>query len=132
MKLIVDANIIFSALIKNATTREIILLSTYEFYIPEFIFTELKKHFLELEEKTGLNKNRLNEILNEFFSIIRIIPFEEYSSKILEAEKICPDKDDIDYFALALKFNCGIWSNDKILKEQDKIKVYNTKELISF
>jgi len=40
-----------------------------------------------------------------------------------------PDPDDMAYFALALKLNCAIWSNDKKLKEQDKVKVYNTHEL---
>ena len=31
-----------------------------------------------------------------------------------EAKKISPDRDDVDYFTLALKFYVGIWSNDKI------------------
>ena len=34
------------------------------------------------------------------------------------------------YFALALKLNCGIWSNDKKLKNQDKVKVYSTEDLL--
>ena len=46
-----------------------------------------------------------------------------------EAEKLTPDPDDMAYFALALKLNCAIWSDDKKLKEQDKIKVYHTYEL---
>ena len=33
------------------------------------------------------------------------------------------------YFALALKLNCAIWSNDKKLKEQNKIQVCSTHEL---
>ena len=46
------------------------------------------------------------------------------------AEKITPDPNDAEYFALALKLGCGIWSNDKKLKEQDKIKIYSTSDLI--
>ena len=46
-----------------------------------------------------------------------------------EAEKLTPDPDDMAYFALALKLNCSILSNDKKLKEQNKIEVYNTHEL---
>ena len=46
-----------------------------------------------------------------------------------EAEKLTPDPDDMAYFALALKLNCAIWSNDKKLKDQNKIKIYNTHEL---
>ena len=34
------------------------------------------------------------------------------------------------YFALELKLNWGIWSNDKKLKEQNKVKVYSTEDLL--
>ncbi|MBI2152065.1 hypothetical protein HYU21_05030 [Candidatus Woesearchaeota archaeon] len=34
------------------------------------------------------------------------------------------------YFALALKLNCALWSNDKKLREQSEVKVYNTYELV--
>ncbi|MBI2672526.1 hypothetical protein HYX16_06350, partial [Candidatus Woesearchaeota archaeon] len=60
---------------------------------------------------------------------ITIIPIKELVPYIKEAEKLTPDHDDMVYFALALKLDCGIWSNDKKLKEQDKIKIYNTHEL---
>ena len=38
-------------------------------------------------------------------------------------------KKDWFYIACALRENTAIWSNDKKLKVQDKIKVYNTHEL---
>lgn len=37
---------------------------------------------------------------------------------------------DTEYFALALKLKCSVWSNDKKFKKQDKVKVYSTNELI--
>lgn len=49
---------------------------------------------------------------------------------VLRAKEISPDKNDIAYFALALKLKCPIWTNDKKLKDQDEIKVYSTSELI--
>ena len=48
------------------------------------------------------------------------------------AERISPDPKDTSYFALALKLNCPIWSNDKKLKEQNKIKIYSTEEIVKF
>ncbi len=47
-----------------------------------------------------------------------------------QAKSICPDPDDIQYFALALKLGCPIWSNDKALKEQNTVEVISTGELI--
>lgn len=131
MKLVVDANVIFSALIKNSTTREIILLGFYDFYTPKFILAEIENHIFELEEKTKLNKTELFWLIKELLRFVTLVPVEEYNSKIQEAGSISPDKEDIHYFALALKLNCGIWSNDKILKEQNRIRVSNTKELVA-
>jgi len=47
-----------------------------------------------------------------------------------EAKSISPDPDDSDFFALALKLNCPIWSEEKKLKKQLEVKVVNTSELI--
>ena len=60
---------------------------------------------------------------------IVIVPLEELFLYVEEAEKLTPDPDDMAYFALALKLSCAIWSNDKKLKDQNKIKVYNSHEL---
>lgn len=35
-----------------------------------------------------------------------------------------------DFFALALKLNCPIWSNENLHKKQSKVKIYSTSELI--
>ena len=55
---------------------------------------------------------------------------EDIKEFFKEACKISPDSDDIEYFALALKLNCPIWSEDKALKKQSIVKVYSTSELI--
>ena len=47
-----------------------------------------------------------------------------------EAKEISPDPDDVPYLALALKLGCAIWSNDKELKKQSVVKVYNTQEIL--
>ena len=132
MKLIIDANIIFSFLIKPNFTRRIILLENHELYTPEFVVIELFNHISELEDKTSLNREVLLEIFKELFNsnIIRVIKYNNYKIFIDEAESISPDPYDIDYFALALKFDCAIWSNDKKLKQQNKIKIFSTKELL--
>jgi len=69
-------------------------------------------------------------VLNFLEEQIEIIPFEEFEDKYEEAEKISPDPDDVPYLALALKLGCAIWSNDKELKKQSVVKVYNTQEIL--
>src|SRR3989344_4602232 len=87
---------------------------------------EFLRKFKEKTERTAEELFRLVETLKRR---IVIVPLEELVHHVEEAERLTPDPDDMAYFALALKLNCAIWSNDKQLKEQNKIKVYHTHEL---
>ena len=53
MKIVLDTNILISALIKDSITRKIIFESNSEFYYPETSLHELRKHknfeFLQLD-----------------------------------------------------------------------------------
>ncbi len=129
MDLIVDANILFSALIKDNLSYNILLSGKFYLFTPEYIFTELEKHKEEILEKIERTTEEFFSLVETLKKRIAIIPFEELVPYVEEAEKLTPDPDDMVYFALALKLNCAIWSNDKKLKDQNQIKVYNTHEL---
>ena len=129
MDLVVDANIIFATLIKDSFSYDTIFSGKFHLFTPEYIFTELEKHKEELLNKTERTTEEFFRLIEILKRRIIIVPLEKLVPYIKEAEKITPDPDDLTYFALALKLNCAIWSNDKKLKEQDKIKVYNTHEL---
>jgi len=129
MKLVVDANVLFSALIKEGKTRELLLMPSLNLFTPQFILEEFEKYKQEILKKTKREEEEFIEIFNLFSKIINIVPEEDFIEYINEAEEITPDPNDVMYFALALKLGCSIWSNDKKLKIQDKIKVYSTEEL---
>jgi len=130
MNLIVDANVLFAALLKEGKTIEILLNPFFNFYSPEFIFEEFEKYKEELLAKTHRTQEEFSELLEDLEEIINIIPREDYRDKFDLGKEISPDENDFYYFALALKLNCAIWSNDKKLKEQTKVKVYLTEELV--
>ena len=131
MELVLDANILFSALIKSGLTRELMLNTEIIIYTPEFIIEEFLKHLDELENKVNVEKEELKLVVTKLIttSNIRIVPLEEIKEFVKKAEEISPDPDDVLYFATALKLNCGIWSNDKKLKKQSVVKVYSTGDL---
>ena len=129
MDLVIDANVLFSSLIKESFSYNLLFSEKFRLFTPEYIFTELEKHKDEILEKTERTTEEFFRLVETLKRRINIIPLEELVLYVEEAEKLTPDPDDMAYFALALKLNCAIWSNDKKLKEQDKIEVYNTHEL---
>lgn len=62
---------------------------------------------------------------------IKIADQTEIAPFILEAEGCSPDPKDTVYLAMALKMRCGIWSNDKNLREKQKnIQIFTTPEIM--
>ncbi len=101
-------------------------------YAPEFVIEEFMKYSEYIQKKTKRSSEEFVAIMHLLHQVIKIIPEEEYENYIEEAQSISPDEKDVMYFALALKLKCGIWSNDSQLKEQKKVNIFNTHELLSF
>ena len=131
MDLVIDANVLFSVLIKRGKTEEIIFETDLRLFSPEFIFEEFDKYKEKILGKTERTDEEFNHLLKILKKKIITIPNEETEKYISEATKISPDKKDVDYLALALKIKCAIWSQDKALKEkQNKVQVYSTGDLV--
>jgi|SRR3989344_6743588 len=130
MNIIIDANILFAALIKDGKTADILVNPFLELNAPEILFEEFSKYYEEIINKSHRNKEAFISTLSYIKELITIISNSTFYEFIDRAKEISPDPDDIMYFALALKLDCSIWSNDKKLKEQNKVKVYSTEALI--
>ena len=130
MILIVDANILFSALIKEGPTAKILLNERFDLFAPRFLFEEFENYKETILKKTHRSAEDFDNILSILRQLVTIVPKNELGVFLEPARKLCPDPNDSAYFALALKMNSAIWSNDKALKNQNKIKVYSTKDLL--
>jgi predicted nucleic acid-binding protein len=130
MILVIDANILFSALIKNSTTADLIFDKALELYACEFMIDEFFKYEDMITRKTHRTREEFVMTMHQLNDIITVIPQEEYLQFMRRAGVITPDEKDTAYIALALKLGCGIWSNDKELKKQDAAKVYNSEEIL--
>ena len=130
MDLIIDANILFAALIKESITIEIMLNENIRLFAPEFLLEEFYKHKEEILTKTKRTKEEFNDIYEVIKSLITFIPFEEFHQFLSEAERLIVDKDDVPYFALSMKLNIPIWSNYKQFQKQKIVSVYSTEQII--
>ncbi len=133
MNIIIDSNPLFSALIKDSSTRRIILEYDDFFLFPSFIFEEMQKHKAELLKKSRMSEEDFNKLLQLILKKVVIVPNEVLFPYKKEAFEIVKDidPDDVVFVACALAYpNSIIWSNDRRLKEKTKISVLNTKEII--
>ena len=141
MKLVVDTNILFSFFKKESFTRKLIIDSSLELISPEVSLKELQKYSKELSIKSKISKDDLDYMFLLLKEHVEFIPLQAYKNEFKNSLKIA-DKfsqndieeflDDIDFFALASKERCFIWSKDALFKKQSIIKVFNTTELTKY
>jgi predicted nucleic acid-binding protein len=133
MKLVVDTNRIIAALIKDFTSREIILSDKIQFLTVGITKSEIEEHKQELLEKANLTEEQFNAIFFLLFSRIFVVSDVVIENKMNEAKEIMDkiDPADTPFIALALAVeNDGIWSDDEHFRQQNRIRVWKTRELL--
>lgn len=138
MKLVVDTNILFSFFKKESFTRKLIIDSSLELISPEVALKELQKYSKELSIKSKISKEDFDYMFSLLKEHVEFVPLYVYKSEFKASLKIAEKfskndveefLDDIDFFALASKERCSIWSKDTLFKKQSIITVFNTTEL---
>lgn len=141
MNLIVDTNIIISALITpTGTLNKLIIKDMYKvrLFAPSFLLEEIENKKVKIQKLTKLTIRDIN-ILADI--LLRRITFldnslikEQYKKK---AYRIVHDIDPKDYIFVALSYQTGfkIWTGDKKLcrglKSKNFKNIINTRELLS-
>ena len=121
MKLIVDANIVFSGILNaNGKIGDLLINSSrsLNFIAPDFLRSEIHKHHSRLSKISGMNPDQIREAEYQIYKDITFISEEQIRQSIwLAAEKLVADVDpkDIHYVAFSKQFRCKIWSGDKEL-----------------
>lgn len=133
MRLVLDANRLFAALIKDSMARRILFHPSMEFITPDYILIELSNHKKEILKKSKLPGDKFDILFQSIFENIIIVPYEEIKPCYKRAMKIMENIDPDDAVFLALSFcshNDGIWTEDTHFGDQDAVKVWKTTELI--
>jgi|SRR3989344_1363496 len=132
MLLVVDVNVVFSALIKKGNSFEVFeynkLFNKFEFIAPEFMASELDKKMDRLLSETRLSKEELNNSLEFIKKQITFVPSSGFLNKLSKAIEL--NFKDAPYLALAMEYGCPIFSGDKGLKKQTEVKVFSPRELL--
>ena len=133
MLLVVDVNVVFSALVNKGIAFKVFelnhSLSMFEFVMPEYLFLELGKRMDKLLFQSKLSKEEIAKTFSFIKKQINPISSLAFSDKLSEAIEL--NFKDSPYLALALKLNCGIFSGDEKLEKQGKVKVFSPTELLN-
>lgn len=122
MIIIVDTNIVFSAIISAEGTISDLLLNssdTFNFFAPTIILEELDNHNEKIKKISGLNQSDLNFLKRILLRKIDLIDLETISEQTWKrAIELTKDVDEFDapFIALSLELNVPLWTGDKKLK----------------
>jgi|SRR3989344_4318139 len=139
MRFIVDSNVLFTFFWKDSVFRKILLKQKLILFSPDYALEEINKYSEEITVKAKISKHEFKKSLAELLIFVEFIHLKEYLPFIkdagLLAENLSNEEKqefllDIDFSALAISLNCSLWSNDSILKKQQKVNVFSTKEII--
>ena len=123
MKIIVDANIVFSGILNsNGKIGDLLINSQkqIEFIAPDFLRVEIRKHHHKLSKISGLTIEDVRESESQICKDITFISEEQIKpSAWISALDLVNEIDpkDAHYVAYSKHFKCKIWSSDKVLKK---------------
>jgi predicted nucleic acid-binding protein len=132
VKIIVDANIVFSGVLNtNGKIGDLLINShkNFDFIAPGFLRTEIKKHHVRLAKISKLSLSQVIEAENQVCKEITFFPENKLKQSVWRnAQKLTDDVDpkDVLYVAFSKHFRCKIWSGDKsLMKGLAKKGFYN-------
>ncbi|MDQ7033159.1 MAG: PIN domain-containing protein [Desulfonauticus sp.] len=127
-KIVVDANILFSALLKRKNPFiKIILNANCDFFAPKFLFLEIFKHKHKIEKFSSLTEKEILELMEVLLEKLEFISLKEIDKKILKnTYQVCEiDKLDVPFVALTLFLDAKLWTGDRKLCSSLKNKGFD-------
>ena len=121
VKIIVDANIVFSGILNtNSKIGDLLINSQshFNFIAPDFMRSEIHKHYTRLCKISGLPLPRVKEAEFQVTKEINFISEEQIKESHWRfAERLVSDIDpnDTPYIAFSRHFRFRVWSGDKAL-----------------
>lgn len=114
--LVLDANIIIRAVLGNKVRNYLIYNNEHvDFFTPDVCIEDAEKYLPIIFEKRNLPTAMSLEVLSQIKNFLRIIDYDIYQDRMIEAQQRMnkKDLDDWPVVATALSFNCPIWTEDR-------------------
>ena len=140
MKIVVDTNIVFSAILNTGGTIGDLIFNShnlFKFYSCYFLYNEINNHRDKLKRISKLNDSELYETERFIYKQIRFIASGQITKNYrLKAFELVKDIDlkDIIFVSLNEQLNSILWTRDKVLinglRKKGYNKIVSTNELL--
>jgi len=140
MKLVIDTNILISALINPKSKIANLILKeseTLELFTPHYLFSEIIDKTDKILKITNYSNSDFRDLLQIFIKRISLIDEDVISTKVWEAAyelTSTVDENDVAFVALAIHLDAFLWTGDLKLYRGLMKKGFNqlklTKEII--
>lgn len=131
--IVVDANIVFAAFIRDGATRELILDMGLDLRSPPWLWDEIVGRYEWLRVKTGLAPAALDELLRLVRTRIADVPaalIEQHREEALARTRRSGRKD-APYVAAVLAVEGVLWTHDEALAAEGYVPTVTTADLLS-
>lgn len=128
MKLVADANVLFSAFIRKGLTRNVWFNNEMQLYEPRYLVPEFRKYAAYLSEKAGITQEDAKELMERLFKKVQWVPTEDLTPYDAAVTHLVIDPKDRPYLACALAVGANLWSHDRHLR-QPRVRCWKTLEL---
>jgi len=129
MKIVIDSNILFSALLSpDNRFRTLLYLSKHTFYSCNFLFVEIFKHKDKISAISKLSEDEILTQLGNIVSKIHFINEDTIPQEIFKrAYSLCKDTDENDtpFIALSIFLDAYLLTGDKELIKGLERKGFN-------
>jgi predicted nucleic acid-binding protein len=137
IRLVVDTNILISALLKDESlTARILRSNACAFYYPWDGLAEIDyyREYIISKRTKYIQASSFEHALQFVLESVSIVPSEMYSCRMEEAFALMKDRDpkDTPFLALALQLGSPLWSNDNHFKDLQEVVVYSTRYLVDY
>ena len=135
MRLVVDSNVVFAALLRAGTTRAILVDPPFRLLAPEWMLVEMRRHRVAILGRAGLSESEFDLLFTLVTQGMEIVASEDYESFIDEASNRMRGRDpgDTPFLALALATRCdGIWTQNLRHFKDTGLRIWSTEDLVSW
>ena len=131
--LVIDANIVMTALLRDGATRHLLLSSRLDLHAPETLWGELERNRPYLFAKSGATDAAYRLLFDLLRSKIKGVPVEVLRENIQKARARLHPKgaSDAPYLAAAIAIRGTLWTHDKRFSRSARVPAVVTRDVLA-